>query len=559
MFKVPSPTERDVVNRFFVCLGIAIAFAALFLLEPGIANYFGRGHFGWVSMHSLAISRHADVEGGFVGYSCRIMQSDGSVWYDYFNRYPFPFAALSKIVLQSLEGDSISYLYSSRQFMNLIYAANILVFVGIGLALGCDFVLAVAAAFVVGASPSWLRYKAMFHFDQPSLLCLSALVLLTILLHSSSKYLPNRPTLKSTLFVTSSAVAVVSGRSGAIIIYLFVCLALSFLGPNTYFYPMRRVLFYALVASIVVLAGFTAYSVYVEMNMNAVSLGDTSIIKSAVRRLGISAEGFSAASVKKLSWDLAIPRIYGHLTGFIPPLLPAIICFQVLLSAASSFRVFRFKPPSLAATSSLGRLFSRSCWSAGFSGISSWCLFRFQSGSVSLLVATFLVGVFWCAGMKNLVVFHSYAVMHIMPFFYILSLLSLSQCFVMACRSLERSPSCALLGRFLKALLFGLSVAIYCSFLFGSQARYYYPSLGESEELRRFFVSVDSFNGFLAAKRPDLLDALIVRDEEWMPRSPYSQCLLLRNPLSNGFIPGSPVMDTSGVSVPRLSSRNPGK
>lgn len=559
MFKASSPIARNLVNYFFVCLGIAIAFAALFVLEPGIANYFNRGHFGWVSMHSLAISRHAGVEAGFVGYSCRIMQPDGSVWYDYFNRYPFPFAALSKFVLQGFEGDSISYLYSSRQFMNLIYAANILVFVGIGLALGCDIFLAAAAALVVGASPSWLRYKAMFHFDQPSLLCLSALLLLAILLHESSKYLPNKSTLKSALFVASSVVAVVSGRSGAIVIYLFVCLALSFLGPNTYFYPMRRVLLYALAASIVVLAGFTVYSVYVEANMNAVSLGDTSIVRSAFRRLGISAEGFSAASVKKLSWELAIPRIYRHLTGFIPPLLPAIICVQALLLAAGSFYRFRFKPPSLVAFGSLGWFFSWPWWSAGFSRISSWCLFRFRSGSFSLLVATFLVGLFWCAGMKNLVVFHSYSVMYIMPFFYILSLLSLSQCFVLASGSLERTPSCVPLGKFLKALLFGLSLAVYCSFLFGSQARYYYPSLSESEELQRFFVSVDSFNRSLTAKRPDLLDALIVRDEEWMPRSPYSQCLLLRNPLSSGSILDSPVLDKSGVSVPQLSSRNPAK
>ncbi len=89
-----------------------------------------------------------------------------------------------KIILKSFEGNSISYLYASRQFMNLIYAANILVFFGIGVALGYDFLLALAAAIVVGASPSWIRYKAMFHFDQPSLLCLSALVLLTIVLHS---------------------------------------------------------------------------------------------------------------------------------------------------------------------------------------------------------------------------------------------------------------------------------------------------------------------------------------------------------------------------------------
>ena len=560
MLKVFTPATRSIFLWLFIGVGIAIVFAALFLLEPGIANYFNRGHFGWVSMHSLAISRNAGIEGGLVGYSCRIMMPDGSVWYDYFNRYPFPFAALSKIILKSFEGNSISYLYASRQFMNLIYAANILVFFGIGVALGYDFLLALAAAIVVGASPSWIRYKAMFHFDQPSLLCLSALVLLTIVLHSRSRYLPGRQSLKSFLFVAFSVIAVVSGRSGSIIIYLFVCLALSFLGPAAYFYSMRRALLYALAVSIFVLAGFTAYSIYVEMSLNAVSWSDTSVVKSALRRLGFGIQGFSSASVEKLKWEHAIHKIYEHLTGFVPPLLPSILCAQGFLFAISSFRDFKVKCGlgSLGFSGGRAQLVSLYWRRAVFSGIASLRWLRCQSRSTSLLVATLFVALFWCAGMKNLVVFHSYSVMYIMPFFYLLSLLSASQCVALAGCYFKRSPACVS-GRLLKVLFFALSVSIYCSSLFNSQARYYFPSLGKSEELRRFFVSVDSFNESLARKGSALQGAPIVRDEEWMPRSPYSQCLLLGNPLSSDFVKGVPVLEESGLSVPRLRSRKPAK
>ena len=31
----------------------------LFVLEPAIVDFFQKGHFNWVSLHSLAIARHS--------------------------------------------------------------------------------------------------------------------------------------------------------------------------------------------------------------------------------------------------------------------------------------------------------------------------------------------------------------------------------------------------------------------------------------------------------------------------------------------------------------------
>ncbi|PTT94585.1 hypothetical protein DBR45_50635, partial [Pseudomonas sp. HMWF031] len=100
-------------------IGIAMVLAAVLVLsEPAIVDFFQKGHFNWVSLHSLAIARHSSLANGGVGYSCKWLTSDGSTHLEYFNRYPIVFAVLSRWLLLPWAGDGAAWLYAARQWMN---------------------------------------------------------------------------------------------------------------------------------------------------------------------------------------------------------------------------------------------------------------------------------------------------------------------------------------------------------------------------------------------------------------------------------------------------------
>ena len=86
-----------------IALGVSLA---IFLSELWILDFFQRGHVNWVSLDSLAFANDSSFAHGGVGYGHKEMDGLMVNRYEYFNRYPLFFAALSCLVesLQCLAG-----------------------------------------------------------------------------------------------------------------------------------------------------------------------------------------------------------------------------------------------------------------------------------------------------------------------------------------------------------------------------------------------------------------------------------------------------------------------
>jgi hypothetical protein len=474
---------------------LAFALMALVVLvcEPYIFNILREGHFNWVSHHSLAIAKHSTPEMGYAGYSCRLLRGDGSFFYDYFNRYPFPFALASRSLLHLVSHSSELLIYGSRQLMNILFLVNCGVFVLIGMVLGFGRWLSVFSLLIVAPSRSWLYYKSMYHFDQPALLGLSLLLLLVAFLW---KHPSGFGRYRLAILMIAAGISVSSGRSGSTMIFLAACAVIHLLQPRSFWPSAGRDFLVSLAFSLLVLSGFTGYSIMVEAKSNGVHWVDTSVVQSALRRLGISVSGFSDPHVKRLSWSQAVPRIIRFALRYCSPGFGILLAIG-LLAQLKKLSVSKI-PISLGAAPEVV-----------FNGLSRPVF--------ALNAACALTGLIWCFGMKNLVVFHDYSAMYILPFLY-LSAISVGHQIMQSIGAFQSILLCLALAVFVFSLL-ATQVAMQMRPV--SQASY--------NNIRRFYAAVDSFRS--DASRPGVSLPPVLRDPQWLPGSPYAQCLYLEHPL----------------------------
>jgi hypothetical protein len=298
------------------------------------------------------------------------------------------------------------------------------------------------------------------------------------------------------IFTVASGIAVSSGRSGSILIFLMVCLVIHFLQPRSFWPSAGRDFLGALLFSLVVLSGFTAYSIIVEAKSNGVHWIDTSVVQSAMRRLGLSQSGFTDDNIRKLAWSRAIPRISKFMLRYCS------LGFGILLviGLLTQLKTLKSKWASLS-----------------FLNAPEAVLTGFEKPVFTLTAACALSGLIWCFGMKNLVVFHDYSAMYIIPFWY-LSAISVSHRIVPSASPFKSFSLCFALAVFVFSLL-ATQVAFQMRPV--SQAGY--------NNIRRFYARLDSFR--FDSSRSGALLLPVLRDEEWVPGSPYAQCLYLDNPL----------------------------
>ncbi len=180
-----KPAGRERWRRRIPGFATLAVFAALALyvlasqnrfvgFEPGYDERQPRHH-GWVSSHALAIISHATAENGFVGYALAYAEPNGTIRYDYFDRYPVFFSAAMHQALSITERLS-SKVYIAKQIMNLIFLATVFFAALIVDKLVGSKPAALAAAVLAMSSEYLLFYKDMVHFDQPALLGMMILV-----------------------------------------------------------------------------------------------------------------------------------------------------------------------------------------------------------------------------------------------------------------------------------------------------------------------------------------------------------------------------------------------
>ena len=285
----------------FVALGLCvIATQNRFVgFEPGYDERQPRHH-GWVSSHALAIISHASASNGFVGYALAYAEPDGTVRYDYFDRYPVFFSAAMHQVLSATERLS-SRVYLAKQAMNLIFLATLFFAALIVDKLVRSKPAALAAAVLAVSSEYLLFYKDMVHFDQPALLGMMILVytlgLYWIDGHRRLPYL-------------GTALAVAMGRGYAsftvLLVWLVTEAVLRLRGSKLGWREgvaavVRLPAFRACVLGFGLGAILLSYNIGVESWRTGVPPIQTSIFQSAEQRLGFD-PAYNAAYADVVSW-----------------------------------------------------------------------------------------------------------------------------------------------------------------------------------------------------------------------------------------------------------------
>jgi hypothetical protein len=170
---------NDQTNRpraeAIVLLGIAaVVVAAVFALQPYNVG-FEVGPHGWTTAHGLAIFSHVAPESGFVGHALTFVEADGSLHYDYFDRYPLFFGLLMR-PLFALTDDIPTELFLFRQVMNVIFVLTMAAAYRVVRLFLDDRRLALGTVLLAFSSYYMLFYKDMVHYDQPALLGMTLLL-----------------------------------------------------------------------------------------------------------------------------------------------------------------------------------------------------------------------------------------------------------------------------------------------------------------------------------------------------------------------------------------------
>ncbi|MFN2424843.1 MAG: hypothetical protein ABR587_00200 [Candidatus Binatia bacterium] len=286
--------------RWGVVAALAAALAWVLVSQPH-DDGFRRGHRGWVTAHTLAIAQRASASHGFVGYTLALSTPARRDLY-YFDRYPVFFAAGLHAAAQLVAPDKHAQIHVSRQVMNLLYAATIVMGAMLLVELGVTLELSVAGAAMAGAGYTMLHYRDMVHFDQPALLGLVALLWAIAGFHNGRG---------SARVLVVTALAVMAGRGYASYAALgswWILDTIRSLGmPRQGTGGLLRTVATSLptracVLGIAIGAACLTYNIVVEARVRGVPLAESSIVVSARQRLALD-DGFNERTDKRRRWQ----------------------------------------------------------------------------------------------------------------------------------------------------------------------------------------------------------------------------------------------------------------
>ncbi|CAK6689539.1 hypothetical protein BBFGKLBO_00638 [Synechococcus sp. CBW1107] len=315
------PRQREKLVSFAVAM---VACVAVIMLEPALFSLERGSHFNWVTLHTLSIVDHSRLASGFVGYSCKLgeIAGDGAITfnYDYFNRYSVLFPVAGNLFLDLFRESTQLYLLATKQLMNLIYVLTVwLMYLSLR-TMRFSLLTSILSVFSVGASPLWLHYRPMFHFDQPGLLgyvvCIYSYAAfiwqpearasrgrpLAFLLLSVSGCLFGRSFI-SVLFL--AAVSIFQQFKGTSVRLRLVCWLTTLLGG-------------AMVGAAALYAGIVESILNGEAGNPVAGLVQSSVFQSSLRRLGLLAAVWPDAQKPKLEWSSLVSHLVEWLANLIP-------------------------------------------------------------------------------------------------------------------------------------------------------------------------------------------------------------------------------------------------
>jgi hypothetical protein len=348
--------------------------------EPGY-NELQPKHHGWVSSHTLAIIAHATPANAFVGYAEASIDENGEEQYDYFDRYPV-FFSVGMHTLLSLKSRLSTQVYLAKQAMNGVFLLTVIVayllvrkFTGRTLS---SFAIAVASV----SSPYLLFYKDMVHYDQPALLGILILIY-AIALHK----IDNRRRV-----VYGAALLSVSlgrGYASFAVLGTWVFLeALTLIRTRDLPWSQRWARFVRLDAVRVFILAIAwggaclLYNTSVEAYRRGVSLGETSIVQSALDRLALN-EGFNESYFRILNWR-------------------TFLLDQVIRVVRWSLPVWEYEGPAALSAAIVAAMLAAITLHAR----------RLEAGRRMVFFILAGSGIVWLFAMRNLSAFHDYTAMY---------------------------------------------------------------------------------------------------------------------------------------------------
>lgn len=374
---------------------IAALIIAILATEPFIVDY-PAGHFGWVSLHSLAIAKNTRIDNFLVGYTCNY---DGFL--NYFSRYPIFFNLATKFLLKPFEANSALHLYLSRQLMNIIYISTVYVLFLIAKNLLSSDTKALAATILSSTGFMILRYKNMYHFDQPGLLAFLVFILI-LSKHNLIELNRNRGK-----FLLATALLSMVGRCYIIVFGCLVWLALEILkklniGKNFKSTDFNLKLpFFALFTSSFTIGINIFFNILIEAHINHTSILNTSVVASAVKRLGLN-QDFNIEKKQALGTiQFSIEQFKRFSSNFIP---------ESMVDVYSSLRILIMITLVLLLGYVLRLLF--------IEFISNKDPHRSAQAKIQIIL--FSTGPIWLFVMKNLSAFHPYTAIYYIGTYLIL-------------------------------------------------------------------------------------------------------------------------------------------
>ena len=361
-------------------------------------------HHGWTSVHGLAIFQHATPENGFVGYAQTFRNPDGTVFYDYFDRYPFFFSAFSALLL-NITDHLPTEVYIFRQYMNVIFLLTMYVAYQLVWLFIQDRYLALAATVLSFCSHQILYFKDMIHYDQPALLMMLVLIYVIALYTSSSDPAGGRGRLKWWHVYAAALVAVAIGRGYASFFVLalwFVIEMVRYLTPHGRTTAHPYTVFGVTVVSVIWAAGWLGYNVVTEANTRDVPITETSIVDSALRRLP-----FLEFAVSDDNYQHSSDKGIGAWLQFISVQSERIVLWSVPAKFVGEM-FWRFVPLEDEFVLNPLRLGA----AVAMLGWVIWTIFRLPVNLRSVAILLAFSGVAWTFFMINLTTKHIYVTMY---------------------------------------------------------------------------------------------------------------------------------------------------
>ena len=408
-----------------------ISVAVLFMQTK---NYgFSDGHYGWVSSHTLAQISHATPQNLFLGYALPIIQDTGDPDYVYFDRYPVFFSGLMNLALRIASPDLPSQIMFARVLMNLIFCVTLFIcYLLLNLIFNAP-ILSLISVISTFSTTTILFYKDMVHFDQPALLAIFLLLLFIskFELHGQKKWL-----LPVALFAS------VSGRGYASIFVLGVWVLLRAR-------PFRALRFKffkndlsvrALALSVLVSGSCLAFNIFQESKIRHVPIRETSIVKSAASRIGVT----SFANLEQEKKARLSKAAVLQLEGLIFNSLPAVVG-----GPGETMQLFRSSAKKPLGIAALLLLMALLLYALPRQAVYTWK--KLNSTEKKLGFVFLFGGLAWGLFMRKLTVFHQYTSMYLLPanlFIFYLAFKSL----------LAEQKRRQLLALFVSSLLFAIGI-----------------------------------------------------------------------------------------------------